>query len=81
MTNRLKVKDEEDEVVSDWKFAAMVIDRYSRDSETIHWLHYLQILPDNLHNFHGRHHSNSSAVGSSRLSGITAAARWCCVRA
>jgi len=28
MTNRLKVKDEEDEVVSDWKFAAMVIDRF-----------------------------------------------------
>ena len=27
MTNRLKVKDDEDEVVSDWKFAAMVIDR------------------------------------------------------
>ena len=27
MTNRLKLKDEEDEVVSDWKFAAMVIDR------------------------------------------------------
>jgi nicotinic acetylcholine receptor len=28
MTNRLKLKDEEDEVVSDWKFAAMVIDRF-----------------------------------------------------
>ena len=28
ITNRLKVKDEEDEVVADWKFAAMVIDRY-----------------------------------------------------
>ena len=27
MTNRLKVKDKEDEVVADWKFAAMVIDR------------------------------------------------------
>ena len=26
MTNRLKLKDEE--VVSDWKFAAMVIDRF-----------------------------------------------------
>jgi hypothetical protein len=28
MTNRLKLKDEEEEVVSDWKFAAMVIDRF-----------------------------------------------------
>ena len=28
MTNRLKVKDEEDKVVADWKFAAMVIDRW-----------------------------------------------------
>ena len=27
MTSRLKVKDEEDKVVADWKFAAMVIDR------------------------------------------------------
>jgi hypothetical protein len=27
LTNRLKVKDEQDEIVSDWKFAAMVIDR------------------------------------------------------
>ena len=27
MTNRLKLKDEEDKVVADWKFAAMVIDR------------------------------------------------------
>ena len=27
MTNRLKVKDEEDKVVADWKFAAMVLDR------------------------------------------------------
>ena len=29
MTNRLKVKDEEDKVVADWKFAAMVIDRHA----------------------------------------------------
>jgi len=28
MTNRLKLKDEEDKVVADWKFAAMVIDRF-----------------------------------------------------
>ena len=27
MTKRLKDKDEEDVVISDWKFAAMVIDR------------------------------------------------------
>ena len=27
MTDRLKVKDEQNEIVSDWKFAAMVIDR------------------------------------------------------
>ena len=27
MTSRLRVKDEEDKVVADWKFAAMVIDR------------------------------------------------------
>ena len=27
MTDRLKMKDEQNEVVSDWKFAAMVIDR------------------------------------------------------
>ena len=28
MTARLRTKDEEDEVVADWKFAAMVIDRF-----------------------------------------------------
>ena len=28
MTSRLKLKDEEEEIVSDWKFAAMVIDRF-----------------------------------------------------
>ena len=27
MTNRLKAMDEENEIESDWKFAAMVIDR------------------------------------------------------
>ena len=28
MTNRLKAMDEENEIESDWKFAAMVIDRF-----------------------------------------------------
>ena len=28
LTKRLRDKDEEDEVISDWKFAAMVIDRF-----------------------------------------------------
>ena len=28
MTDRLKLKEEQNEVVSDWKFAAMVIDRW-----------------------------------------------------
>ena len=28
LTKRLRDKDEEDVVVGDWKFAAMVIDRY-----------------------------------------------------
>jgi len=28
MTGRLKEKDEENEIESDWKFAAMVIDRF-----------------------------------------------------
>jgi nicotinic acetylcholine receptor len=27
MTSRLRTKDEENELISDWKFAAMVIDR------------------------------------------------------
>ena len=27
MTNRLRMRDDEEEIVSDWKFAAMVIDR------------------------------------------------------
>ena len=31
MTKRLKDKDEEDVVISDWKFAAMVIDRSKID--------------------------------------------------
>ena len=29
MTNRLRMKDDEEEIVSDWKFAAMVIDRHA----------------------------------------------------
>ncbi|XP_023332222.1 neuronal acetylcholine receptor subunit alpha-7 isoform X6 [Eurytemora carolleeae] len=28
MTNRLRMRDDEEEIVSDWKFAAMVIDRF-----------------------------------------------------
>ena len=28
ITNRMKEMDEENEIVSDWKFAAMVIDRF-----------------------------------------------------
>ena len=28
ITNRMKMQEEEDEVISDWKFAAMVIDRF-----------------------------------------------------
>ena len=32
MTGRLKEKDEENETESDWKFAAMVIDRCQIDS-------------------------------------------------
>ena len=31
MTGRLKEKDEENEIESDWKFAAMVIDRWDFD--------------------------------------------------
>ena len=37
MTSRLKVKDQEDEVVSDWKFAAMVIDRWDRSDLSYSW--------------------------------------------
>jgi len=28
ITNRMKVHDEEEEIIGDWKFAAMVIDRF-----------------------------------------------------
>ncbi|QQP53403.1 Acetylcholine receptor subunit alphatype acr16like, partial [Caligus rogercresseyi] len=28
ITNRMKIMDEEEEIMSDWKFAAMVIDRF-----------------------------------------------------
>ena len=28
ITNRMKLQEEEEEVISDWKFAAMVIDRF-----------------------------------------------------
>ena len=28
ITNRMKMQEEEEEVISDWKFAAMVIDRF-----------------------------------------------------
>ena len=28
ITNRMKIRDEEDEIIMDWKFAAMVIDRF-----------------------------------------------------
>ena len=28
ITNRMKIRDEEEEIIMDWKFAAMVIDRF-----------------------------------------------------
>ena len=33
LTKRLRDKDEEDVVVGDWKFAAMVIDRYNKTTK------------------------------------------------
>ena len=37
MTNRLKLKDEEEKVVADWKFAAMVIDRWDHFYHLYHF--------------------------------------------
>ena len=40
MTDRLKVKDEQNEIVSDWKFAAMVIDRSLSKANTFSNIHF-----------------------------------------
>ena len=40
MTDRLKVKDEQNEIVSDWKFAAMVIDRSFSKAGTFTYIHF-----------------------------------------
>ena len=42
MTGRLKSMDEENEIESDWKFAAMVIDRFV-NTKNIGWEWYLLV--------------------------------------
>ena len=55
MTRRMQMKDDLKEVVNDWKFAAMVIDRWLVLLH-LHFTHtvsempiYFQSLPDNIH--------------------------------
>ena len=60
MTDRLKVKDEQNEIVSDWKFAAMVIDRSLSKANIftkIHFHFHLHSLPFTLTYIHFHYHS------------------------
>ena len=61
MTDRLKVKDEQNEIVSDWKFAAMVIDRSLSKANIftkIHFHFHLPSLPFTLTSIHFHLHSH-----------------------
>ena len=84
MTNRLKMKDQEDEVVADWKFAAMVIDRWAAEGshqlmflimpqwKIEHYFHFLQVLPNHFHDLHDNHNGGRAILCSSSCGGIAA---------
>ena len=65
MTDRLKVKDEQNEIVSDWKFAAMVIDRSLSKANiftNIHFHFHLHSLTFTLTYIHFHLHSLSLSL-------------------
>ena len=65
MTDRLKVKDEQNEIVSDWKFAAMVIDRSLSKASiftNIHFHFHLHSLTFTLTYIHFHLHSLSLSL-------------------
>ena len=56
LTRRLRERDEDGIVVSDWKFAAMLIDRWTAlHSSIVYPAQVLPVRPESLHHPHHRH--------------------------
>ena len=80
MTGRLKTMDKENEIESDWKFAAMVIDRWSKIRFSFFpiWsnIFCFQVLPHHLYHLHNNHDGGSLVLSATHFGGLSLSNIW-----